>query len=148
MAFLEHFQVRLVGLKFVNALNVVVAPNDLIRDPKAAKILGRQLVARCGAGIELGGVGGIVVTVLGLAQVSEGTQRDVAVGILGLLEDWEQVRPASGVIIHLARVDVQVANDADEEGRGIVGVLLVAEFVSRVGHLLGLLLLLGEGPGG
>ena len=111
----EQVEVLGVGGELVDALEVVVAADDLVGDAEGSEEVGGRLVADGGAGEELAGVGGVVVAVLGFSQVAEGAKGDVAVGLLGLVEDGQPLGPAGLVVLHLAGVDVQVAQHRDAE---------------------------------
>ena len=111
----EQVEVLGVGGELVDALEVVVAADDLVGDVERSQEVGGRLVADGGAGEELAGVGGVVVAVLGFSQVAEGAKGDVAVGLLGLAEDGQPLGPAGLVVLHLAGVDVQVAQHRDAE---------------------------------
>ena len=111
----EQVEVLGVGGELVDALEVVVAADDLVGDAEGAQEVGGRLVADGGAGKELAGVGGVVVAVLGFSQIAEGAKGDVAVGLLGLVEDGQPLAPAGLVVLHLAGVDVQVAQHRDAE---------------------------------
>ena len=127
----DHVEVLPVGLEFVEALEVVVPPHDLVRHAEAPEEFGRHLVALGRAREELGVALGVVAAVLGFAEVSEAHDGHALAVALGLREDVLEVALADGVIFHLARVDVEIAEDADYElvragggGGGGGGVLL------------------------
>mmetsp|Transcript_16867 Transcript_16867/g.39976 ORF Transcript_16867/g.39976 Transcript_16867/m.39976 type:complete len:305 (+) Transcript_16867:1062-1976(+) len=111
----EQLEVLGVRGELVDALEVVVAADDLVGDAEGPEEVGGRLVADGGAGEQLAGVGGVVVAVLGLAEVAQGAEGDVAVGLAGLAEDGQPLGPAGLVVLHLARVDVQVSQDGDAE---------------------------------
>ena len=125
----DHVEILLVGLEFVEALEVVVPPHDLVRHAEAPEEFGCHLVALGRAREELGVALGVVAAVLGFAEVSEAHDGHALAVALGLREDVLEVALADGVIFHLARVDVEIAEDADYElvragGGGGGGVLL------------------------
>jgi hypothetical protein len=125
----DDVEILPVGLEFVEALEVVVPPHDLVRHAEAPEEFGRHLVALGRAREELGVALGVVAAVLGFAEVSEAHDGHALAVALGLREDVLEVALADGVIFHLARVDVEIAEDADYElvragGGGGGGVLL------------------------
>ena len=68
-----------------------------------------------GTGEKFRGVGGVVIAVLRLAEITEGANGDVAMGGLGLVDDGKPLRTSDFVILHLAGVDVQITENADAE---------------------------------
>mmetsp|Transcript_3508 Transcript_3508/g.6415 ORF Transcript_3508/g.6415 Transcript_3508/m.6415 type:complete len:313 (+) Transcript_3508:763-1701(+) len=100
----KDVEVLLVRVELVQALEVVVAANDLVGHAEAAQVLRGQLVALGGAGKELRGLLGSHG--LGLSEVSQRAQRHVAVRLLALLQDGHPLRLARLVVLHLAGVHV------------------------------------------
>ena len=108
----------------------MIAPNHLVRHAiEAAQKLRRGLVTQGRAGIQLGGHGGVVIAVLGLAQIAERHEGDVAVGLAGGSQDGKEVGAAGLVVVELSGIDVQISDYAEGEGRGVVPVLVVVGIV-------------------
>mmetsp|Transcript_32450 Transcript_32450/g.73271 ORF Transcript_32450/g.73271 Transcript_32450/m.73271 type:complete len:269 (+) Transcript_32450:1003-1809(+) len=100
-------QIILIGLELVDALEVVVAANDVKLVPKAIEEILRQLEALTCAGEELLGLRAI----LGLAQVTQADDE----GIGSLVENGLHVPPTLERVVQVARVQVQVAEDGERE---------------------------------
>mmetsp|Transcript_13471 Transcript_13471/g.52928 ORF Transcript_13471/g.52928 Transcript_13471/m.52928 type:complete len:586 (+) Transcript_13471:1619-3376(+) len=98
-----------VGGELVDALEVVVAADDVVLVAEAVEELAHHLEAVGGAGEELLGL----VDVLGLAEVAEGDEE----GVGRLVEDLLDVIAALVRVLGVARVHVEVA----EDGEGVVG---------------------------
>mmetsp|Transcript_87404 Transcript_87404/g.187457 ORF Transcript_87404/g.187457 Transcript_87404/m.187457 type:complete len:206 (-) Transcript_87404:258-875(-) len=106
------FEVLLVCGELVNALKVVVPADNVILCPKAVQVFLDQFEAGGRAREELSRLR----AVLGLAQVSERNQE----GAHRLRQDLlHMLAPLIGVV-HVARINVQVAQDAQCEGRRVV----------------------------
>jgi hypothetical protein len=106
-------EVGLVRGELVDALEVMVAADDLVRHVEGGEELGRQLVARsraCEEFIRLVRANG-----LGLAKVTQAYERRRDAAALGILQNGLPVLPAGLIVLHLARVEVQVAQDRDQE---------------------------------
>mmetsp|Transcript_38765 Transcript_38765/g.116501 ORF Transcript_38765/g.116501 Transcript_38765/m.116501 type:complete len:302 (-) Transcript_38765:368-1273(-) len=110
-----NLEIGLVGGEFVDALQVVIAADDLVGNSEAAQKVGGHLVAFGGAGEQFRRLLG--TDALGFAQVAQGADGDVAVAVLalGLVEDSGPVAVPGLVILHLAGVHVKVAQHSDGE---------------------------------
>ena len=109
----EGLEVLLVRGELVDALEVVVAADDLVVRAEAAEELGRELVAGRRAREELRRV--LRVDGLRLAEVAEADDRRLDAAPLRVLQNLDDVLPAAHVVVHLARVHVQIPEDRDAE---------------------------------
>ena len=108
----------------------MIAPNHLVRNAiEAAQKLRRGLMTQGRAGIQFGWEGGVVIAVLGLAQIAERYKGDVAVGLAGGLQDGKEVGAAGLVVVELSGIDVEISDYAEGEGRRVVPVLVVVVVV-------------------
>ena len=111
---LEHrLEVGLVGRELVDPLEVVVPADHLVRHVERAEELRRQLVARRRAGEELLRL--LRPHRLRLAEVAEGAEHRRLPLRLRILEDRQHVPAARAVVLHLPRVEVEVAEDGHRE---------------------------------
>jgi len=109
----HRFEVGLVRGELVDALEVMVAADHLVRHVEGGEELGRQLVARGRASEEF--VRLVRAHGLGLAKVTQAHERRRDAAALGILQNGLEVLPAGLIVLHLARVEVQVAQDCDQE---------------------------------
>ena len=97
----HRLEVLLVGLELIDALEVVVAADDVEGHAEAVEVVAHQLEALRRARVELFGFG----AVLGLAQIAE---RHEEVGVRRF-----HVLPPLQEVLRVARVHVEVAEDGD-----------------------------------
>mmetsp|Transcript_19692 Transcript_19692/g.31896 ORF Transcript_19692/g.31896 Transcript_19692/m.31896 type:complete len:266 (-) Transcript_19692:78-875(-) len=107
-------QVLLVRLEFVQSLQIVIPPHDVVRDVEATEEFRRHFVTLGGPREQFRIALGIVIAIFRLAEISQADDgNSLAVG-LGLVEDGEEVGASGAVIFHFARVDVEIAQDGHD----------------------------------
>mmetsp|Transcript_37820 Transcript_37820/g.96033 ORF Transcript_37820/g.96033 Transcript_37820/m.96033 type:complete len:301 (-) Transcript_37820:1-903(-) len=109
----HRFEVGLVRGELVDALQVMVAADHFVRHVERGEELGRQLMARGRASEEF--VRLVRAYGLGLAKVTQAHERRRDAAALGILQNRHEVLPPGLIVLHLARVEVQVAQDCDQE---------------------------------
>ena len=110
-----NLEVLLVGFKLVKSLKVVVSTDNVVGDAHGAEKFSSHFVAHGGTGEKLTVGFRIVVTVFGLAQISERDNGDISVLCLGLFEDWQEVALTSLIIFHFTRINVQISQYSNYE---------------------------------
>mmetsp|Transcript_7703 Transcript_7703/g.16754 ORF Transcript_7703/g.16754 Transcript_7703/m.16754 type:complete len:232 (-) Transcript_7703:51-746(-) len=109
-----HIEVLLIGLEFVQSLEIVVAPHDIVGNVEAAEEFGGHFVALGGAREKLRVGFGIVIAILRFAEIAQRDEGDTLSRCFGFLEDGEEVRFAGAVIFRLTGIDVQIADDGHD----------------------------------
>ena len=107
-----RLEVRGVRGELVDALEVVVAADDVVLVAEAVEELASHLEAVGGAREELLGL----VHVLGLAEVTEGNEE----GVGGLVENLLDVPLALVGVLDIAGIQVKIAEDGEGEVGGII----------------------------
>jgi len=82
-----HIEVLLIGLEFVQSLEVVVAPHDIVGNVEAAEEFGGHFVALGGAREKLRVGFGIVIAILRFAEIAQRDEGDTLSRCFGFLED-------------------------------------------------------------
>mmetsp|Transcript_12356 Transcript_12356/g.35843 ORF Transcript_12356/g.35843 Transcript_12356/m.35843 type:complete len:676 (-) Transcript_12356:268-2295(-) len=101
---------------------------------EAGQVVGGHLVAQRRSGIQLRRIPLVVIAVLALAEISQRHEGEVVGALAFLLEDADPLLASGLVVLHLSRVDVQVAEDADAEGGGVA--IAIATTAAVVGGCL------------
>ena len=124
-------EVLLVRGELIDALEVVVAADDVVLVPEPVEELADHLEALGGAREQLLGLG----AVLGLAEIAQGHQE----GVGGLVQDLLDVLATLVRVLDVAGVHVQVTEDRQRVVGGVIGLDVQAHGFGelRGGHLQG-----------
>ena len=68
----KYLQILLIGPKLINAVQIVIATNHLVGNTEAAQKFGSRFMTQRRTRIQFRGDGGIVLAILGLAQIAQG----------------------------------------------------------------------------
>mmetsp|Transcript_33445 Transcript_33445/g.50457 ORF Transcript_33445/g.50457 Transcript_33445/m.50457 type:complete len:214 (+) Transcript_33445:1250-1891(+) len=109
----KHFEIGLVGIKFINAFQIMIATHDVVRDTKSTQIIRRHFVTQGRSRKQFGIVQWIMIAIFRFTQITQTHERNIF--RFGIVKYLFPLFLTDHVIFHFARINVQISQNTHDK---------------------------------